>query len=114
MTETKGRPTLRFTEEATVVEAYGKIEKVTGRDQTSVKCTGCLIGREMRADRGTGGSCYWADSGQRTGLCVLEQTDFSADANKPSFPCQDGDVCPPLDHADQLRTFHPINRRLIR
>ena len=97
--------------------------------------TGCLIGGEMRADRGRGGSRYRVRS-QNVDirvcvcvcvcvsvcvcLCVSEREGnigvdrlFSADTNKPSFLCQVWDVgpFPGLDHVRPAQNF-PSNQLL--
>ncbi len=90
------------------------------RRQRRKEFTGCLICTEMRADRRTGGSRYLsqnADTRGRTRVCVREENTgvgrLSTDTNKPSFLCQDRDVCPfpGLDHVRPTENF-PSNQPL--
>lgn len=67
-------------EELEEMEVGGMMWKIIfeGLDKREEKdFTGCLIGGEMRADRGTEGSCYWAlsqhgDIRPGTRVCVRE------------------------------------------
>lgn len=139
MRETKRRPTPRFIEKAVVevvevgCECVERENIIWARLGSWIKeSTCCLIGTEMRADRGTGGSCYQVhsqntDIKERTTVCVLtcmcvcvctieENTRvdrLSTDTNKPSSLSQDRVVCS-FPGLNQRRTVHLINHWPIR